>query len=208
MVMKKLILLIFICFSTIILLAQDITISFRPKVSGTLIDSIWVINQRTGQSIKLAGNESLILTNATRINHFEESQTPGLIYPNPSNGEVTMSFTSVIPGKVRVEVYTVLGQLLATSKQILNPGGHIYKINFPGEGIYFVSVFKNDGILTFKTFQKANEKKECKIIYEGSEGPPKSKNALIEKTLIYSPGDILFSSVELVRFSWVLKGFG
>jgi uncharacterized protein (TIGR02145 family) len=194
--MKKLILLIFICFFTILLIAQDITISFRPKVTGTLIDSIWVINQRTGQAIKLTGNDSLILTKATGIIQAADGQFTGSVYPNPSNGEVNLSFTSGIPEKVRVEVYSVLGQLLATSKQDLNPGRHIYRISFPGEGIFFVSVFKNNGQLTFKTFQMATEKTECSIIYTGSESSIQLKNGNSEKTLNFERGDLLYCSAH------------
>jgi len=202
--MKKLILSMIICFLNFILIAQDINISFRPKVSGTLIDSIWVMNQRTGQAIKLTENESLILTKATGTIETDYGQSQGTVFPNPSDGEATLSFTSDTPGKVRVEVYTVPGQLLASNWLELNQGRHNYRINFPGEGMYFISVFKNDGILTFKTFQYASKRKECSIIYEGSKAQQQSKHALIEKAMIYTPGDILYSSVHSVKNTTVM----
>jgi len=52
---------------TVGLTAQDITISFHPKIAGTQIDSIWVTNQRTNQKVKLLGSESLILDISTGI---------------------------------------------------------------------------------------------------------------------------------------------
>jgi len=202
--MKKLILLMLFCFFTIILIAQDITISFRPKSTGTPIDSIWIMNQRTGQAIKLSGNDSLILTKATGINHFEDSQTPGLIYPNPANGEATLSFVTVIPGNIQVKVYNVYGQLLADNQQDLNPGRHNYLLNFPGTGMYFVSVLNNDSQLTFKTFQMANKNTECSVIYNGSESSVQYKGANLEKTLIFERGDLLYCSAHSVNNTTIL----
>lgn len=188
------------------LVAQEITISFLPKISGTTIDSVWVMNQRTGQTVKLEESQFLVLTKATGIRQFKEPNELISIYPNPANGEVTLSFLCTTNEKVKVQVFNVAGQLLEVNQRDLPPGRHTYQLNFPGAGIYLVSLKKSDGTLTFKTVQMKSKSNECKIVYQGSESNGSLKHAVPDKSMIYEPGDILYSTAYSGNKATVVTG--
>jgi len=175
-------------------IAQDLTISFQPKESGTIIDSIWVLNQRTNEKVKLTGYESLTLIKVTSINDFPLNSAEGCIYPNPCNGNTEMSFATSLNQEVKVNVYNLSGQLLSTESQFLIPGQHRFKILFSGTGIYTVSVLKNDGFLSYKAVCLKPEVMKCEIEYLGSQYPYLIKNSVAGKTLGYTQGDILLYS--------------
>jgi uncharacterized protein (TIGR02145 family) len=177
-------------------IAQDITISFQPKFSGTFIDSVVVLNQRTGQKVTLIGNESLTLTKVTGVNDIPLNSADGLLYPNPCNGYAEVSFATTINQAVMVNIYNVSGQSLATRSQFLTPGRHRFKISFPETGIYNVSVLKNDGFLSYKAVCLKPEITLCGIEYTGTEYQNLIKNAVVDKTLIYVQGDILQCSAN------------
>jgi uncharacterized protein (TIGR02145 family) len=193
--MKKLITIaIVFCFSTFTF-AQDITISFQPKVSGTTIDSIWVTNQKTNQKVILLGNESLVLTKTTGIIVLPANNENGNLYPNPCNGDAFLSFSTSVNQEVELRVYNNSGQMLSYKQQYLTTGQHRFQIHFPITGIYSVSVLKNDGPLSFKGVCFGNKLQECKFNYSGSEYSKQLKSAAAGKTLSYTQGDILLYSV-------------
>ena len=194
--MKKLCFPVFLCLFCSYIPAQEITVSFISKIIGTTIDSFLVMNQRTGQTVKLEENFSLVLTKATGISRLTELNKQFSVYPNPANGEVTLSFVCTTNEKVNVQVFNVAGQLLAINKLDLPSGRHAFRVNFPGEGIYLVSVKKSDEILTFKTVQMKSRWNECKIVYNGSENTGLLKHAVPKKSMIYEPGDILYSTAH------------
>jgi uncharacterized protein (TIGR02145 family) len=189
--MKKTALLIMLILFYTIAFTQDITISFQPKVSGTTIDSVVVLNQRTGQKVKLIGNESLTLTKVTSVNDIPFTSFEGLLYPNPCIGRAEVNFATTMNQEVKVSVYNMSGQLLNTKSQFLMPGQHRFKIYFPENGIYNVTVLKNDGSLSSKAVCMKPEVTKCGIDYTGTDYKDLIKNAVVGKTLSYAQGDIL-----------------
>ncbi len=176
--------------------AQNITISFQPKVTGNQIDTIWVTNQRTLQKAKLIGSESLQLTFTTGIDLIRNVEEDGYLYPNPGYGNATLVFSNSRDQNVMVSVYNMAGQVLGINRQLLSPGQHSFKLKFPIDGLYTVSVQTNDKRLSMKAAVVGGEIQECKIDYAGSDGEKIMKNALTGKTMDYMVGDILLYSVH------------
>ncbi|HAQ18209.1 MAG TPA: hypothetical protein DCR40_03130 [Prolixibacteraceae bacterium] len=189
--MKKIIFL-FALFSFICkVYAQDIPISFQPKESGTIIDSILVTNQRTNQKVKLLGNETLTLTKVTGVNLLPVHNENRLLFPNPCNGNAELSFATSSNQQVEVRMYNIYGQLLNTESQFLTSGEHRFNITFPAVGIYHVSTQKEDGSLSFKAICLQINGSDIDIQYIGTEINFSVKNATVGKTMSYAQGDIL-----------------
>lgn len=179
-------------------LAQDLTISFQPKVSGTPIDSIRVTNLRTNQSVKLTGSETLLLVKPTGINPMRAYSESGFVFSNPTDKEATLRFFTNKSQEVEISLFNVIGQLLGIQKQSLKQGMHQYQLNFPIAGVYYVSVNKIEGNESFKVVYYGEETQSSSIVYSGSENFEVQradvnylKSANASKTLTYKDGDVI-----------------
>lgn len=77
------------------------------------------------------------------------------VYPNPTNGEATLTFSLSESANANVKVYDVAGRLVKDfGDENLNVGNHTYSINKIDnnltEGIYFVKVLINNTLYTEK----------------------------------------------------------
>lgn len=192
--MKKLLTCIFII-NAFTLSAQEILISFQPKVVGTKIDSIWVTNQATLEKVKVHGTDTLVLTKATGTNTIPAFSNEGYLYPNPCLGEATITFQSLIGQEVELRIYNISGQLLGIRKQNVSPGSQRFQMSFPDIGLYTVSVLKLDGSFTQKAINLSSKRQRCNIEYTGTSDQTPLKSATVKKTMNYSEGDILLYSV-------------
>ena len=182
--------------------AQDLTISFQPKVSGTPIDSIRATNLRTNQSVKLTGSEMLLLVRPTGINPLKNVSEAGYVFPNPTDKDATLSFSTNTSQEIEVRLFNVTGQLLGRKMQNITQGIHYYQLKFPVAGVYYVSVNKSDGNESFKVVYSGRETQSSSIEYAGSESF-KTQNADVNylksanagKTLTYKAGDIIQYSI-------------
>ena len=197
--MKKVFFICVLLFFICKVFAQDLTIFFQPKVSGTPIDSIQAINLRTNQVVKLSGGESLVLVKTpTSINPLQDNLELGAIYPNPSDGDATFSFSTDKNQEVELRLYNASGQLLNQNRQCLAQGTHRFDLKFPIAGIYFVSLLKSDGPASFKAVYTGRKIQNSAIEYAGSEklysqkpSENQLKSATTDKTLSYSTGDVI-----------------
>lgn len=202
--MKKLISLIVFLSAICTVYAQDFTISFQPKVSGTPIDSIRATNLRTNQVVKLSGGESLLLVkNPTGINSFQNNPETGTIYPNPAHDNATFCFSTDKGQQVEIRLYNANGQLLNKKIQNLVQGTHRFELKFPGAGIYFVSLLKSNESTSFKAVYTGKTIQNSSISYAASEklhpqNPDLNqlKRATTDKTLTYIKGDFIHYSVS------------
>src|ERR1035437_2040137 len=118
--MKTFILTVILAFAILYTNAQDITISFQPKVSGTPIDSIWATNLRSNQIVKLLGGESLLLVKTpTSINPLTDKPEVGYIYPNPTADDATFCFSTDNKQEVVIRLFNANGQLLTQNSRYL-----------------------------------------------------------------------------------------
>jgi uncharacterized protein (TIGR02145 family) len=119
----------------------------------------------------------------------------GYINPNPCNGDATLSFLTAKNQNLTLSIYTISGQVLSMKKQELSSGHHMFTLKFPVNGLYVISVLKDDGRLSFKVSSTGTKIQDSKIDYNGSESLKQLKGALTSKTLSFTQGDILLYSI-------------
>lgn len=182
------------------LIAQDFYISFQPKEAEARIDSVWVTNLITGQNVKLLGDESLLLTQSvTGTIPIDNNRETGFIYPNPSNEYALLVFATAESGPVNIRTYNSTGQLVLASDQQLTPGTHRFKIRFPSEGIYYVSVLKSHFPISLTAVSTGKRDSPGEIRYEGLEYNSQVLNEVATKvatgkSMTYHEGNILHYS--------------
>ena len=88
----------------------------------------------------------------------EIKQAPGdiAVYPNPSNGNFSITINSKENGSAEISVYNLLGQLVISQQMPINQGKNNTSIDISGSstGIYFLEYL----------YSGDNEKKESKVI--------------------------------------------
>ncbi|HOS90464.1 MAG TPA: FISUMP domain-containing protein [Prolixibacteraceae bacterium] len=205
--MKKLSPFVLLCVVVLKLTAQDITISFQPKEAVNTIDSIWVTNQRTNEKVKLLGHETLTLTKVTGITDLSFTSEKGYLYPNPCHGEAQVSFSTSLNQEVVLGVYNISGQLLSLERKYLTLGQHKFHITFPGTGLFIFSVFKDDGLLSFKVASMDSEVHNCNIEYSGGDILKSIKRATADITLGYAEGDNILYSIFSNKNNTIITDF-
>jgi len=86
---------------------------------------------------------------AMGINGVHNNISKALLYPNPVEDNSVLSFTTERSGAVSVEVYSVLGEKIASiENNILSAGMHEYQISkniFTSSGVYFIKINSENG---------------------------------------------------------------
>lgn len=197
--MKNIFVTCMLCIFSSVLTAQDIAITFQSIVDTVSIDSISATNLRTNQNVKLLGGESLLLVKTpTSITQLNSILKTGYIYPNPTDGDATISFSLDKSEDVEIGLYNSNGQLLRRSKESLAQGMHNFSIKFPVAGIYYLTVIKRNETSGFKAVYSGRKTQNSSIVYEGSEKSKSSvlndnqlKSATTEISLAYIEGDVI-----------------
>ena len=84
-----------------------------------------------------------------------------LLYPNPSKGTINIKSTENIN---QIKIYSVLGKLIYSEKGFANLNE--YSIDLANNGLYYVAIFTENGVLTEKiTIQKYNEENTFFIFF-------------------------------------------
>ena len=98
-----------------------------------------LVNKDVGTDLKYKENQVLIATTKIAVNIPKEFMLCQN-YPNPFNPTTTLEFGVPVDSKVKVEVYNVLGQLIAVLVNEVRPAGY-YKVTFGSQsmpsGVYF-----------------------------------------------------------------------
>jgi len=71
------------------------------------------------------------------------------IYPNPSNGNITISFGNALSQKRFIEIFNFLGQKLYSEKNLSSGNQKEINLNVM-EGIYFVKMYDGANLYTKK----------------------------------------------------------
>jgi uncharacterized protein (TIGR02145 family) len=201
--MKKVIVLIVFLQLGFRIFAQDLTIFFQPKVTGTPIDSILATNLTTNQVVKLLGGESLLLLKTpTGIHPLLEINETGYIYPNPATEDATFCYSMEKSEEVEIGMYNTNGQLLKQNRLFLEQGTHRFELKFPAAGIYFLSVLNSESTASFKAVYTGGKIQTGSIQYAGSEKLNSQKtfvnqlkSTTTNKTVNYTDGDFIQYSV-------------
>jgi uncharacterized protein (TIGR02145 family) len=141
--MKKLTVLI-LCWATLfhITQAQDYKLTFALQGEVTDIDSVVVENATKNTSIKLNGNDTLVLTKMVNANQVFLANKPFHLkaYPNPSESFINIQFQTNQSEPVIVTVYNLRGSALASQKWNSHQGNHSFQIKNLSAGMYLVQV--------------------------------------------------------------------
>lgn len=202
--MKKSILSGFYFAIALSLNAQSIEVGFKPKDSALVIDSIRATNLNTNQTVKLTGSETLTLvkTSTTGIGDLPINSGQGQVYPNPCDGNATVCFSIQNSKKVNVQVFNASGQLVSNREQMLEEGQHLFSLQLPSQGIYYIAVQNGDEALNYKVVSMAKGVQSASISYTGNEQVSSSstksnllKSATTGKTLSYADGNNIMYAV-------------
>lgn len=174
--------------------SQNLSITFSATGAATQIDSVTATNLATNESIKLPGNQILLLTPKTGLTLIEEDAIHGLIYPNPFSGTTTFiaGVTEALPGSLKVQ--NIVGQVIAQLETLLLPGDNRFELSVAADGIYLVSLTTDQGTTGYKVICSGSSGSANSIRCAGTLSDQVShglKSGQSGFTLGYSAGDIL-----------------
>lgn len=100
-----------------------------------------------------------IVAVGTSIDDLGNNKNNISVYPNPTTGEVAVSFTAIDPGKVSIELYDVAGKLVANMLNSEKQNSLSYHFNLNDykvtEGVYFIKI-SSDNALSYQRVVKVN----------------------------------------------------
>lgn len=132
-------------FHLIISYGQDIRITFTGTGAASSVDSVTATNLATGLSVKMPGNETLLLTPYSGVFLNGNTVDPGIVFPNPFSGQTRFSIRVQSPETVRLRIQNPEGKVLANTSVAIEPGEHEFALSAGAEGIYIVSAQTNHG---------------------------------------------------------------
>jgi len=139
--MKKIVIFIILQIISLNVIAQNIELTFNPKNSSDVIDSIKAINLSTGETMIASGTNiiRLIYSASNEITYGNSSEKIN-VFPNPFKNRTECRFYMEQSDNVKVLLINAFGQILAENHQRLNEGSYRFKISVNSEGLYFVLV--------------------------------------------------------------------
>ena len=192
--MSKIYILMLLLLSPVILLAQNLNMTFSATGAATKVDSVKATNLRTNESVTLPGNDTLVLSPNTGIKARQDASLQGIVFPNPCSGKTTLVTTTRHAEHISLEVRSLTGQLLAGTRATVQSGTHAFTICLANVGVYMVGLTTSEGTEGFKIICTESEGTGNTIRYtgiqQGIDQSPSLKETTIY-TLGYHPGDII-----------------
>jgi uncharacterized protein (TIGR02145 family) len=195
--MRKCTFLFLLIFALAKLHAQDYLISFEGMGSATMVDSVRVENLTQGTSLNVgSGNQLQLLgTIASVASGSAGTGNSLVVYPNPSMGEVVVTFDAMASAKTIIEVTDMAGRQVAIEAVFLVKGRQSFLINGLNSGAYIVQIRANGYYCHGKIFSRSSSDGPTQIIHSGqSSGKPnqeclKQTDAIVQ--MQYTTGDLL-----------------
>lgn len=184
-------LMLFIPMSTF---ALNYTISFTGSGASTSVESVVVQNLTKGSTVTVPAGNVLNLTDVTTSLEMLSSNADGLaVYPNPMQGESTISFFAKKNGITQINIYSLDGRRVIGISRSLAQGNNSFHITIP-KGAYTIQVNGNGFSYNTKAISQIISDCKAQITFSGIESqitskPQKSKSAIT--TMLYSSGDQL-----------------
>lgn len=114
--MKKITLLLILLTGAIQTFSQDLYITFSGAGKSSVVDSVTATNLATNKSIKVPGNETLILSISTGIEGLNERMERARLFPNPFQHTASLSIDQTKAEDVIISVSNLIGQVIYQSK--------------------------------------------------------------------------------------------
>ena len=195
--MRKSTLLFLLIFSLAKLQAQNYLISFDGSGAAATVDSIRVENLTQGTSLLVGGSDQLQLLGALSV---ADAGSAGngrslLVYPNPSGGEVILTFEAISNAKVTIELSDLTGRQVASKQAFLSSGRQSLRICGLNSGSYAVQINSETYRYSGKIISQSSSGKPTQInLYGQSSGHSGSENIKNTKAIVqmqYTTGDLL-----------------
>jgi uncharacterized protein (TIGR02145 family) len=195
--MRKNTLLFLMIFTLAELQAQDYLISFGGSGVSATVDSVFVENLTQGTSLVMGTGDQLHLLGALSV------ANPGsagdgkslLVYPNPSSGEVNLTFEATSGGKTTIELFDVKGRQVASRQAFLSAGRQTLVICGLNSGIYTVLINSETYRYSGKIISHSSSLKQPWINLcrpsPGQTDPEHAKNTEAVVRMQYTTGDLL-----------------
>lgn len=146
--LQKLLLPILMMAACINLTAQDYELNFAGSGEYDSVESVLVENLNQGTSLTIDGGKILHLVkkvdgSGASVNDVPVSVESFSIYPNPSEGQATLSFSTPVTSPVNISVLTLTGSMVMAQTLQLEGGEHFFSLPAQRSGVYLVSVKGN-----------------------------------------------------------------
>jgi uncharacterized protein (TIGR02145 family) len=195
--MRKNTLFFLMIFTLAKLQAQDYLISFGGSGAYVTVDSIFVENLTQGTSLVLGNGDQLQLLGALSV------ANPGsagdvkslLVYPNPSCGEVNLTFEATSGGKTTIELSDITGRQVVSKQAFLSSGRQSLMIMGLNRGSYIVRVNSDNYHYYGKIISQSSSVKQPRINF-GRPSPWQTDSKRFKNTkaivrMQYTTGDLL-----------------
>lgn len=184
--MLKSIIFAIIMLMSVILFGQNLNMTFTASGAAENVDSVKATNLRTNEYVTIPGNETLTLNLYTGITPQTVINNQGTVYPNPFSGKTTFVANVLKSQTVSLEVYNVIGQLVAETQTVVQPGSNSFDLSLSKAGIYMISLSTDQGKEGFKVMCSESSGTENRIRLTGS--AQENKTPYLKKMSIYNLG--------------------
>ncbi|NLA23932.1 MAG: T9SS type A sorting domain-containing protein, partial [Bacteroidales bacterium] len=138
-------------------IAQNFTLNFIGHGHSETVDSVFVTNLKTGNSIALSGNETLELVPGAGLRFLADTKNTNVaIYPNPSDNLCNIEFALEKEGKTSISLYDVAGKTLLTWVGDLSKSVHVFQLQGLTSGIYNIIIKSESLIYSNRIFGTGN----------------------------------------------------
>ena len=205
--MKKSTFIIFLVFSILTTMAQDMLISFVGTGAITTIGTIKVDNLISGATVTLNGGDILHLIRAFGIENKNLENGALQISPNPMMEHSMLTFVSSENGNADISIVDQNGKIISKISSFLSTGAHSFRLSGLGAGMYFVKVTGEHFTYSTKLVSQCNQNGETKIEHVSSTNNI-SENSLKSTTttvvMIYNYGEQLLYTGTSGFFSTIV----
>lgn len=140
--MKCLTIFFLLIIATTIVRAQDYLISFAGTGSAVSVDSVKVENLTQGTSLTVYNGNQLQLLGTVSVADpvARNNQKSLMVYPNPSAGEVLVTFEATAAGIATIELTDLTGRQVASAESFFSNSPQSFSISGLKTGTYLVLV--------------------------------------------------------------------
>lgn len=190
--LRSLIVFLMLAVTTIPASAFDYNITFTGSGASTTLDSVVVQNLSKGTQVTVHGGTQFQLTDVNSgINELNSIADLAFVYPNPTTGNATYTFTAKYAGNTQIAVCGLDGRKVAGLDADLQQGKNSVQLELPN-GVYLVRAIGNGFSYTTKTISLSMTNSVPKITFSGHSTYTKPQRApASEVKLQYSSGDQL-----------------
>jgi len=170
--------------------SAEIQIEFSGRGSAVSIDSVQIINLRSGQKTTLFNNQVLNLkTDENGLPDYHEPYKVLKIYPNPCNGNAYLDFQTENSGSCIASIFNSDGRMVTSTVFQSQSGINKLEINL-SKGVFFVNISGKGFSHNSKVISNNNGNLITKIKYGGFElntSPAKAPGNMMD--MLFIPGD-------------------